>query len=142
MTVSHPPVPAHGATAVGSSPIGDARRARRSTGRGLLTLALSALVTPAPAASQDLAGDVAAGRTLARELCSACHLVGPQARGPVPDGVPSFMNLAAQPDIGDRFTGIMIGPPHPAMPTPPLDRQQWRDLAAYVTSLRDRPGAR
>ena len=58
-------------------------------------------------------------------------------RGPVPDGIPSFMALAARPgETENDLLGSLISPPHPQMPNPPLDRQQMRDTVAYILSLR------
>jgi hypothetical protein len=85
--------------------------------------------------AQDLSGDAASGRTLAQELCSSCRLVEREQRGRVPDGVPSFTALAARPHMtGDRLAGSLLAL-HPAMPLPPLDRRQQRDVVAYILSL-------
>ena len=47
------------------------------------------------------------------------------------------MAIAARPgETEDHLLGILISPPHPLMPNPPLDRQQLRDTAAYILSLR------
>jgi mono/diheme cytochrome c family protein len=109
-------------------------------GRRLVLLPLLATLAPGAASAQGAPpGDPTAGRELARRLCSSCHLVSPEQRGPVPDGVPSFMAIADRPETtADRLAGAMISPPHPAMPQPPLDRRQVRDVVAYVLSLRPR----
>jgi len=113
-------------------------------GRGFMRLLLlpplAAALAPAGAAAQGTPpGDPAAGLVLAGQLCSSCHLVSPEQRSPVPDGVPSFTAIAARPGTTeDRLAGVMISPPHPAMPMPPLDRRQTRDVAAYILSLRPR----
>ena len=94
-------------------------------------------------------GDAVAGSGLARELCSFCHLVGADQPGPAPDGVPTFMAIAAQPDMTpDRIIESLISPSHPMMPLPPHTRQlmplppitgqQMRDVIAYIISLRAR----
>src|SRR5690242_8468352 len=107
-------------------------------GRGLVRLLvllpLAAMLAPGRATAQSAPqGDPAAGRTLAGKLCSSCHLVSPDQRGPVPDAVPSFMTIAARPDTTEaRLSRVLFSPPHPAMPSPPLDRQQMRDVAAYI----------
>ena len=108
--------------------------------RLLLFLPLAAAIAPGGVAAQGTPpGDPAAGRALAGQLCSSCHLVGPEQRGPVPDGVPSFMAIAARPGtMEDHLLGVLVSPPHPAMPAPPLDRRQMRDVAAYILSLRPR----
>ena len=77
------------------------------------------------------------GRALAAKLCAGCHLVGPDAKGPVPDGVPSFMAIAARPDSDERrIQAALISVPHPLMPSPPLDSRQMADVASYILTLR------
>jgi Cytochrome c len=47
------------------------------------------------------------------------------------------MALAARPgETEDDLLGSLINPPHPQMPSTPLDRQQMRDVVAYILSLR------
>lgn len=105
--------------------------------RHRLWLALLASLAAGSAAAADRPGDPAAGGTLARALCSSCHLTSPGQRGPVPDGVPTFMAIAARTDItADRLVEAMVSPTHPVMPQAPLSRQQMLDVAAYVLSLR------
>ena len=95
----------------------------------LLLGAFPALAQPAP--------DPAAGKLLAEQLCSSCHLVGPRQAGPVPDGVPSFMAIAARPDNDERrIQAALISAPHPLMPSPPLDSRQMADVASYILTLR------
>jgi mono/diheme cytochrome c family protein len=102
--------------------------------RWLLVASLACLWT-APGLAQP-AADPASGRVLAGQLCSGCHLVDPRSQGPVPDGIPSFMAIAARPGIDSaRIETTLLSPPHPAMPSPPLDPHQMRDVAAYILSL-------
>lgn len=97
------------------------------------------LVLATASASAQPAADPSRGRALADQLCSSCHLVSPDHRGPVPDGIPTFMSLAGRPaQTEDRLIVALLSPPHPAMPNPPLDRQQMRDVAAYILTL-DQP---
>jgi mono/diheme cytochrome c family protein len=98
---------------------------------------LAALALGTAPARAEPPGEPGRGRDLARQLCSSCHLVSPDHRGPVPDGIPSFMAIAARPGgTEDHLLGVLVSPPHPAMPAPPLSRQQMRDVAAYILSLR------
>jgi mono/diheme cytochrome c family protein len=100
--------------------------------RVLVTLALGTA-----SAWAEPPGDPGRGRDLAYQLCSSCHLVSPEHRGPVPDGIPSFMTIAARSGVTEEhLLGVLVAPPHPAMPAPPLSRQQMRDVAAYILSLR------
>ena len=91
----------------------------------------------APAGAQEVPADPANGLALAEQLCRNCHLVRPEQRGPVPDGVPSFMAVAGRPGVTQsRLEAALIHPPHPMMPNPPLSQQQVRDVAAYILSLK------
>lgn len=77
------------------------------------------------------------GLALSQKLCQGCHLVSPAQRGPVPDGVPSFMALAERPGVdAPAVEAALLAPPHPLMPDPPLDHRQRQDVAAYILSLR------
>jgi mono/diheme cytochrome c family protein len=96
----------------------------------------AAALAPAAALGQP-APDPVSGAALADQLCRSCHLVAPTQRGPVPDGVPSFMAIAQRPGIDSRrIVATLISPPHPLMPSPPLDTRQMQDVAAYILSLR------
>jgi cytochrome c len=102
-------------------------------------LALGAGAAPALAqqAVPETPPDILAGRTLAQELCSGCHLTGPEDRGPVPDGVPTFMALAAEPGQDAASLTAALLKEHPEMPQPPLTQQQAADVVAYILSLRE-----
>jgi hypothetical protein len=55
----------------------------------------------------------------------------------VPDGISSFMAIAARPGMdAARLEAALLSPPHPAMPSPPLDTRQVHDIAAYILPLR------
>ena len=97
---------------------------------------LGCLVLGAVGAQAEMTGDPARGPALAQGLCSTCHLVDARQRGPVPDGVPSFMAIAADAgEGGGQMAAQLLQPPHPQMPPPPIDRQGLRDLVAYIRSL-------
>ncbi|HET6469328.1 MAG TPA: cytochrome c [Geminicoccaceae bacterium] len=107
----------------------------RTTLLPLLLLAASA----GPALGQTAPAEPAnilAGRTLAQELCSACHLTGPEDRGPVPDGVPTFMAIGAEPGQTEAALTARLFHEHPLMPQPPLTQEQAADVVAYILSLR------
>lgn len=98
---------------------------------------LAVLARPPAMAQAQPTGDPGHGHSLAREFCSSCHLVDREQPGPVPDGVPSFMAIAGRPAASeDHVLAALIGPPHPPMPDPPLERREMRDVAAYILSLR------
>lgn len=95
------------------------------------------VVFAAPTVQAQPAPSPTNGRALAAQLCAGCHLIGPDARGPVPDGIPSFMAIAARPESDEkRIQAALISAPHPLMPSPPLDNRQMADVAAYVLTLR------
>lgn len=101
-----------------------------------MLVGLSGLLLAGAAGAQEQ-GDPAQGRALAEQLCRTCHLIGPDQRGPVPDGVPSFMAIAGRPGLDmKRVEASLVHPPHPLMPEPPLSQRQMRDVAAYILSLR------
>lgn len=96
-------------------------------------LAVAALAGAGGVAAQPI--DPAAGRALALELCSNCHLV-PGATRPVPDGVPGFAAIARAWNDPKALADRLIAPPHPEMPPPPLGNRQRAEVAAWILSLR------
>jgi mono/diheme cytochrome c family protein len=80
-------------------------------------------------------GDPAAGKAVATSLCRTCHLVSPEDRGPVPDGVPSFMAIGGRAGQTEDGVAAAILGPHPIMPQPPIGNRQAADVAAYIMSL-------
>ena len=91
------------------------------------------LAGAAAAQSVDEEG-VIRGRELASQLCSGCHVVDPRQGGVASDGVPTFMSIADQLDDA-AIENQLLAPSHPAMPNAPLDREQRRDVVAYIRSL-------
>lgn len=81
------------------------------------------------------AGDADAGRRLAGEVCTACHLVSPGQTGPVIDGVPSFAALARNPSMTDDALRGFVLDPHPAMPQVQLSAIEIDSIVAYIRSL-------
>jgi len=98
-----------------------------------LTLSIAA-----PAAAQSPAETVAAGRSLAMRSCSACHVVSEQQQQPAVDGVPSFAQIARNPDTTPDGLRTFIQSPHPPMPNFSLSRKQLDEVTAYIMSLRPR----
>ncbi|MCS6779734.1 MAG: hypothetical protein NZ555_08535 [Geminicoccaceae bacterium] len=101
---------------------------------GIAIAAIGLVVGAAPAGAQP--GDPVAGRALAIELCSNCHLVPGVAR-PVPDGVPTFAAIARKWSDTAALADRLIAPPHPEMPPPPLGNRQRSDVAAWIATLRE-----
>lgn len=101
---------------------------------------------PAAAQSPELDGernqtetkvpDLENGLTLARKLCTTCHLVGEQAYASVPADVPTFRSIANRPSQSAVALTNWLLAPHAPMPDPHLTRKEIRDLAEYILSLR------
>jgi mono/diheme cytochrome c family protein len=81
------------------------------------------------------AQDAERGRALAERWCVACHVIGPQVAGG--DIGPAFETIANR--DGQTLGGITawLFQPHPPMPDLLLSPAEFRDLAAYVMSMRD-----
>jgi mono/diheme cytochrome c family protein len=95
------------------------------------TLIVLAAATPATAQQE---GDAAAGRELASQLCTACHIIGTERVGS--DAAPPFAAIAKDPDITATELHGWIGPAHPMLPNLALTPQQTADINAYLDSLR------
>lgn len=103
-------------------------------------LGLAAIVAgllSAPAASYAASGDTAKGQALAKRLCSNCHVIGDEAASAtISADVPSFKSIAGLPDQSPERIAGRIVVPHPPMPQIELTRNEIRDLAAYIMSLK------
>ncbi len=80
------------------------------------------------------AQDAERGRALAEAWCTSCHVVAPNKAGG--DVGPAFETVANR--EGQTLGGIMawLFEPHPPMPDLQLSPADFRDLAAYIMSLR------
>lgn len=114
-------------------------------------MALASLVAPAPPAA---GADAAAGRRIAENHCSRCHVVGDFNRFGGIGSTPSFRLLAtAFADWRERFETFYARRPHPAFLSvegigrpredlPPnahpveLPREALADILAYAEELR------
>jgi mono/diheme cytochrome c family protein len=94
---------------------------------------LTALAMALPAAAQEQ-GDPAAGRELASQLCTACHIVGTEAVGS--DVAPPFPVIAKDPTMTITGLHAWVEPGHPVLPDLALTPQQIADINAYLDSLR------
>ncbi len=95
-------------------------------------LCAAALIVAGTAAAS--AEDAERGGRLAEAWCSGCHVVAPDAGGG--DAGPAFETVANR--EGQTLGGIMawLFEPHPPMPDLRLSPAEYRDLAAYIMSLR------
>lgn len=87
-----------------------------------------------PAGADDM--QVMAGRSLALQWCSSCHLVAKDQPQPATDGVPSFFAIADDPATTADGLRAFLGMPHVSMPDISLSRQETTELIAYLMSLR------
>ncbi len=82
-------------------------------------------------------GDIANGQALAKRLCSNCHVVGDEAAAQtISADVPSFKSIANLPEQSPERIAGRIVVPHPPMPQIDVTRNEIRDLAAYIMSLK------
>jgi mono/diheme cytochrome c family protein len=95
--------------------------------------ALVVLGAALPAAAQEQ-GDPAAGRELASQLCSSCHIVGTEAVGS--DAAPPFPVIAEDPTMTITGLHAWVEPGHPVLPNLALTPKQIADINAYLDSLR------
>jgi mono/diheme cytochrome c family protein len=90
------------------------------------------------------AADVSAGRSVALNVCSACHQVAPDQEFPPfmdPPATP-FRTIAQRPDFSARWLSAYIASRHPMsppgeMPNPMLTSEQVGEVAGYILSLRN-----
>jgi mono/diheme cytochrome c family protein len=102
---------------------------RRSIARALFTtILLVALATPARA-------DAARGAAIAERWCASCHVIGPGRGGSVPQGPPTFPQVARSGLTADQLRAF-LSHPHGAMPDLSLTRAEIDDLVAYIATLR------
>ena len=107
----------------------------RSTIR-TIAVAIAASTMLAATAHAQNAGSVAAGRELAREWCSACHIVAQGEGRNATDAVPSFIGVAQMPSTTATSLRVFLQSPHLRMPNFALTAEQTDDVIAYILSLR------
>ncbi len=89
-------------------------------------------------------GDAVAGRQVALNVCSACHVVAPDQEPPplLRDAAPSFADIANRPSVTAASLQRFITTAHATlqnprgMPNPQLTDGQTADVVAYLMSLR------
>lgn len=105
--------------------------------RSLRVALMAAGLCAASPAAQAANGDEANGQALAKRLCSNCHVIGDEAAAQtISADVPSFRSIANLPEQSiERIAGRIVVP-HPPMPQIDVTRNEIRDLAAYIMSLK------
>jgi mono/diheme cytochrome c family protein len=88
------------------------------------------------AALPALADDTAAGESLARRWCAACHVVAADQTA-AGDAAPSFRSIANDPARTEGWLRAWLADPHPPMPNPGLSADQIDAVIAYLATLRE-----
>ncbi len=104
---------------------------RRSVLAGLAALALVLPLNAGPV----LAADPATGKTLALQWCSSCHLVSNDQPTAASVSLPSFYDIAKDPDWTQASLATFLKDPHPKMPNMTLGNVEISNLASYINSL-------
>ncbi len=106
-----------------------------------LLVAFSAVISMGlsqPARTQT--AKITQGKTLARSLCSNCHIVGPgEAPAVVNVDIPSFVAVAAKDGQSAEKIKANVLNPHPVMPQVQLSKPELDAIAAYIMSLKEKP---
>lgn len=89
----------------------------------------AALVTPAAAADAD------AGKALALQWCSSCHLVSNDQSTASSTSLPSFFDMAKDAGWTEDKLKVFLANPHPKMPNMTLSNNDISDLSRYISTL-------
>ncbi len=96
-----------------------------------LPIALALLLCLAPFAAR---ADVANGQRLAQQWCASSPVINGGAGARVPQGPPSFREMARHLDAGRMRT--FLARPHGGMPDLALTRAEIEDLIAYIETFK------
>lgn len=100
-------------------------------------LLLGAFVMSTGAKAEELLGDPAAGRRLAEDVCSACHVIAPGHASTTEFEAPDFSDLAKDPRVTALSLRVFLQTPHQRMPDLHLDRDETDNVIAYILSLEE-----
>ncbi|MES0883702.1 c-type cytochrome [Roseibium sp. SCP14] len=82
------------------------------------------------------AADAYAGKALALQWCSSCHLVAEDQSAASSVTLPSFYDIAKDPDWSEAKLATFLANPHPVMPDMSLGNIEIANLAGYISSLK------
>ena len=99
------------------------------------TTVLACAAVGRSASAQPITGDAAEGERLAKVWCASCHLVGPGQTAATTEA-PPFQSIAAGSTDDLTWLRAFLMNPHPPMPQFSLSREEIRNLAAYIASLK------
>ena len=103
-----------------------------------LAVLLALSISPVILRAQET-GDPQKGIAFARQTCASCHAVEHgQASSPNPKA-PSFDRIAATPGMTGTALNVSLHTPHRAMPDLILTKDEIRNLASYILSLKETP---
>jgi len=119
----------------------------------VLTAVVASIAWTGPVEAQTAAvvGQAAAGRALAVQACTGCHVVSAdQPFKPEWTGTPhapDFKDIANRPNLSaaalrHHLAVLPAVPKTPGMANPVLSDDQLRDIVAYIIGLREAPPAR
>jgi len=99
--------------------------------------AVTALAAGSPIAVVQAAEfNTAAGKQLAKEWCSSCHIVEEGQGETMSTAAPSFFDIAADPATTEMGLHAFFASPHEQMPDIQLSNGETDDIVAYILSLR------
>ncbi len=107
-----------------------------TSGRSAWSPVMAAAVFVASTAGADAAPDINAGRRLALQWCSTCHVVADPQPRPAVDSVPSFVALANDARMTEARLSSFLQAPHPVMPDLGLSRREIENIVGYIQSLK------
>jgi mono/diheme cytochrome c family protein len=87
--------------------------------------------------AEELLGDPMAGRQLAENVCSACHVIAPSQVSTTDVEAPAFPDLANTPRVTALSLRVFLQSPHERMPDLHLDRDETDNVIAYILSLKE-----
>ncbi len=94
-----------------------------------------AIIASANVYADELLGDPMAGRKLAEDVCSACHVIGSGQASTTDVDAPDFADLANEPRVTALSLRVFLQTPHERMPDLRLDREETDNVIAYILSL-------
>jgi mono/diheme cytochrome c family protein len=115
------------------------RRHRSNVLAVMLPLLVPALLLfPVHKAAGQKPADPKLGLSLAKRLCSSCHVIGGERRlDSMLVDAPSFVSIANKPGQSVEVIAGRIVIPHSVMPLTKLTRNEIAALSVYIFSLRD-----
>ncbi len=104
--------------------------------RVCIILAAITLAAPTvPSAQAQQAGNARRGLSLARQMCSECHLVDKAAGRSANPKAPTFKTIAETPGLTSAALNSVLQTSHRTMPNIVIKGADAKDIVAYILSL-------